>query len=168
MKFSKNPLQNSNLDLSGSTPELCRLCLAVSAKLNLRSAPSLTTCRGQLTLKTNVFTCSQRWMGRHSLHLEDIRQVPAMSLAAPSQLPEPLDGALYMREFGWESRTRAGSRHSSFERRNVQIPRLGSGSLSVSLSVLCSNHDNVMCWDHTGRARAFRNSVAKKKNRAGR
>ena len=66
----------------------------------------------------------------------------------------------------WEPRTRAGSRHSPFEARNVQIPRLGSGSLSVSLSVLCSNHDNVMCWDHTGRATAFPNSAGKKKNRA--
>ena len=69
----------------------------------------------------------------------------------------------------WESRTRAGSRDAPFERRIVQIPRLGSGSLSVSLSVLYSNHDNVMCWDHTGRATAFPNSAGKtKKKRAGR
>ena len=41
----------------------CVVCVtAVSAKLNLRSAPSLTTCRRQLTSKTNRFTCSQRLM----------------------------------------------------------------------------------------------------------
>ena len=45
----------------------------------------------------------------------------------------------------------------------MQIPRLGWGSLSVSLSVLCSNHGNVMCWDHTRRATAFPNSTGKKK-----
>ena len=55
--------QNSNLDLSGYTPELCRLCPTVSSKLNLRSAPFLTTCRRQWTSKIYRFTCSQRWMG---------------------------------------------------------------------------------------------------------
>ena len=104
----------------------------MSPKPNLRSAPSLTTCSRQLTSETNRFTCSQRWMGRHSVHLEVIRQVPPMSLAAPSQLPEPLGQSIVLVKIwlGVENSCRL----ETFTVRNAKCANPSSGFWVLCLS----------------------------------
>ena len=64
---------------------------------------------------------------------------------------------------GRSGSTRAGPRHRWVRlcKSHVWVP----GSLSVSLSSVCSGRDNVMCWDHSGRATAFPNSAVQKKKK---